>query len=118
MTTVTVTIPGTYSKYLAMAVANLAGFPEGSWLSTLKNLYNREANNMSKVIFYKDRMEDTGIEHPMIRGPDIVVTRVKENRDGFWKVTDEYIINTNDKVDPSVLEVSKLEKELLSISSE
>lgn len=109
-------IEGTNDMDVAYALAHLAEYSKGCSIRKINNIY-KETNAEAIVVgFSKETMEKVGDDHPMLLGPNFIVSR--EYREPHftlgereWILTDTYIIQSDDTLELSSL-VGKLEEEI------
>jgi hypothetical protein len=109
-------IDGITDMDIARSIFNLSGFPEGSQLGRITNIYHkgrasenptRDYNNKAAYGIHKEKVDKAGIDNAVFYfGPDFLVIqlyRPPENSEREWQPTNEYHIEVHDKVDKSLI---------------
>jgi len=111
MQTFQVKIDGTTDRDVVCALAYLAGFPEGSQVITTNNYLGIGNSTGISSVYHAERLREVDgdlAEAVAYRGPNIVVGRnfrppVPMSGELEWQPTNEYVIASDDKVDPQLI---------------
>lgn len=103
-----VKIKGTNDREVACALADLAGFPDGSIIGRINNIYHREFNKECAICFHRDTLDKAEYDnvHPMLLGPDFAITQIyrpPKPNEAKWQPTDEYLIDFGHRIDSSLI---------------
>lgn len=116
MVTQRIEIKKTTDYDVACALASLAGFGKGTLVSKINNIYSKKLNEKCVVVFHKEVSKKAGgdvAEAMAYHGPNIIVTQIYRSPKGDkidWQPTDEYLIDFNSKIDPSL--IGKIERRI------
>ena len=104
--TVRVSIDDVTDSIIACAIADLNGYPGGA-VMRVPNLMHRSIGDRSCAgMFHADKMKiiDSG-EHPMLVGANyVVIQKYKNPREGDWQLTNEYLIDFDETIDPDTFD--------------